>query len=245
MSSVIQNPFVVDIETIPLAASLEVEYPRELRQPPSNYKNAEAIAAWHERDEKAWRDGRVKQCSLNPRLGRVLCIGMTTEDSTDATTAFAKREEDEAKLLRDFWHEAGMAGGQVVTWNGTFDLRFLILRSLAHGVRPTVRPEIINGWFRRYYTHPHFDCRAVIHNWQQYEEDEGLREWAAYFGLPQREEGIATVSGADVARLFADGEIVKLETYCACDVMDTLRVYEKLAPMFDAKRAGLTMQLSA
>lgn len=237
----IDNPFVIDIETIPLRASLDMEYPRDLRTPPSNYKKDDAIAEWYVRDEKTWRENRVKECSINPRLGRVLCIGMTTDDSSDATTSFAMREEDEAKLLRDFWYEAGMAGGRVVTWNGTFDLRYLVIRSMLHGVTPTVRPETIRDWFRRYSTFPHFDCRAVIHNWNQYEEGEGLHEWAAFFGLPERDESLRGITGADVARLFTEGKTTTIEAYCACDVMDTKRIYERLAVMFDHKRADLKL----
>lgn len=243
MTSVIDHPFVIDIETLPLRAALDAEYPREMRQPPSNYKNADAIATWRTADEAKWREGRVKECSLNPRLGRVLCVGMTTEDGTDATTSFAKREEDEAELLRGFWHEAGMAGGRVVTWNGTFDLRFIVIRSMLHNINPTVRPEIIKDWFRKYATYPHFDCRAVLLNWEQYAEDEGISEWAAFFGLPERDEAIRGLGGNDIARLFAEGNTTAIETYCACDVMDTKRIYQKLAPMFDARRP--TLRLSA
>lgn len=230
-----ESPFIIDIETLPLRASLDEPYPRELRQPPANYKAADAIAGWYERDEKQWRENRVKHCSLNPRLGRVLCIGMTTNDGTDATTSFAMREEDEAKLLRGFWYEAGMAGGRVVTWNGTFDLRFILIRSLYHGIDPTVRPETVNAWFRRYTVFPHFDCRAVLNNWSQYEEDEGLASWSKFFGLPEREEPIRGLGGADVARLFAEGQTTLIEAYCACDVMDTKRIYERLAPTYDAR----------
>ena len=69
---------VIDIETVPLAASMAAAYPAAERQPPANYRNADAIDAWRERDRLAWAQERAKTCSLSPRLGRVLCVGMAT-----------------------------------------------------------------------------------------------------------------------------------------------------------------------
>ena len=240
------NPLILDIETLPLAASLNEPYPRSERTPPSNYKNADAIAGWYERDEREWRANRVKACSINPRLGRILCIGYSTEDNIDAAVSFAKTEEEEPKLLRAFWETMGMEAGEVVTWNGTWDLRFIVVRSLVHRITPTVRPEIIAGWFRRYSTFPHFDCRGVLTNWQWGVEGEGLHEWAKTFGLPERPESIRGLTGADVCQLFADGKIATIEEYCGWDVMDTKRIYEQLAPMFDSGRSHfMNLQRSA
>lgn len=231
------NPLILDLETLPLAASLDVPYPRSERTPPKNYTKDDAIAGWYERDEREWRANRVKACSLNPRLGRILCVGVSTEDNTDASVTFAKTEADERRLLEMTWETIGMEAGEVVTWNGTFDLRYIVVRSLILNVRPSVRPEIITGWFRRYSTFPHFDCRAVLTNWQWGVEGEGLHEWAQSFGLPERPESIRDLTGADVSRLFAEGKITTIEEYCAWDVMDTKRVYAQLAPMFDTGRS--------
>lgn len=228
------HPLVIDVETLPLAAALQELYPRADRQPPSNWKDPAKIAEWYEADERKWRDNRVKECSLNPRLGRVLCIGYTTEDNQDASVNFAKTEADEPALLRAFWETIGMESGEVVTWNGQWDLRFLIIRSMVHGIRPTVRSEIVRGWFRRYSTYPHFDVRAVLTNWDQYESGD-LTEWSRFFNLPERDEAIRHLTGADIARLYAEGNIVAIEAYCAADVNDTRLLYERVAPMLDNK----------
>ena len=60
---------IIDIETVPLASALAAPYPEAERQPPSNYKNADAIERWHEKDRAEWQASRVKACSLDPRLG--------------------------------------------------------------------------------------------------------------------------------------------------------------------------------
>lgn len=231
------NPMVLDIETLPLAAALDLPYPKDERSAPSNYKDPEKIAAWFEADERKWRESRVKECSVNPRLGRVLCVGMTTEDGADATVTFAKTEADEKQLLFDLWREIGVQAGELVTWNGSWDLRFILIRSMYHGLKPTVRAETIAAWFRRYSLFPHFDCRQAVNNWQTFTEGEGLHEWAAFFHLPERPETIRGLTGADVARLYADGKITTIEEYCAWDVMDTKRIYEQLAVMYDDGRS--------
>jgi hypothetical protein len=238
------NPLVLDIETLPLAAALELPYPRDERTPPSNYKNPDAIEGWYERDERDWRDKRVKACSINPRLGRVLCMGVTTEDNTDVAVTFAKSEAEEPKLLRAFWETMAMEGGEVVTWNGQWDLNFMVIRSMVHKITPTIRPEQIAGWFRRYSVYPHFDCRAVLTRWQWGVEGEGLHEWAGTFGLPERPETIRGLTGGDVSRLYAEGKITTIEEYCGWDVKETKHIYETLAPMYDAKH-HLAMRLSA
>lgn len=229
-----QHPLVLDIETLPLAAALNEVYPRDDRSPPSNWKDAAKIAEWYVADEKKWRTNRVHECSLNPRLGRVLCIGMTTEDNKDVSVTFAKTEADEPKLLRAFWETIGMEAGEVVTWHGSWDLRFLIIRSMVHGINPTVRPETVRAWFRKYSTYPHFDVRAVLTNWEQYEPGD-LTEWARFFSLPERPENIRHLTGADVARLYAEGDFTTLELYAAWDVADTQRLYERVAPMLDTR----------
>ena len=67
---------VIDIETVPLDAAMMEPYPAADRQPPSNYKLPEAVAQWRVKDVLAWDNARAKECSLTPRLGRVLCIGI-------------------------------------------------------------------------------------------------------------------------------------------------------------------------
>lgn len=227
-----QNPMCLDLETLPLLSALTEPYPEGERPPPANYRDPVKIQEWRETDERKWRDGRVKQCSLNPRLGRILCVGMSSSDGTDAAVNFAKTEDDEASLLRIVWDEIGMEGGEVVTWNGGFDLRFLVIRSMVHRINPTVRAETIRGWFRRYSTYPHFDCRAVLNNWETFAEGEGLTEWAKFFGLLEREEAIKNLTGADVSRLFAEGNLTLIEAYNAADIRDIKDIYERLAPTF-------------
>ena len=66
--------FAFDIETVPLADALAAPFSRDSVSPPSNYKNPEAIEGFYVKAEATWRASRVKACSLNPRLGRIVAI---------------------------------------------------------------------------------------------------------------------------------------------------------------------------
>lgn len=214
---------VLDLETVPLAAALEAPYPSEERQPPANYKAEDAIARWREADRQKWRDDRVKACSVNPRLGRIVCAATPTD------TVLAPREADEPALLRAVWAWLAASGGRVVTWNGAFDLRFLLVRSLAHRVAPTVDPFTIGRWFHRYQTTPHFDCKSVLLNGDVKVAGEGLAEWGAFLGLGTKADGR---SGADVWPLYQAGDLEAIRTYCQQDAALTHAIYDTLAPYF-------------
>jgi hypothetical protein len=214
---------IIDIETVPLAASLLAPYPEADRNPPANYKSDDAIAKWRASDRETWTKGWTKECSLNPRLGRVLCVGMPHG------VVVAETEMREVDALREFWKAVWKSGGDVVTWNGGWDLRFLVIRSLARGIEPTVPSETIRSWFRKYATAPHFDCKAVLTNWEPFKAGEGLSEWGTFLCGGGKCEGM---TGADVFPLYQLGHFQEIADYCAQDVAATLAIYNKIAPMF-------------
>lgn len=225
-------PLVLDIETVPLATAMDAPYPED-RQPPANYKSAETIARWREQDRVNWAEARAKECSLNPRLGRIHTLGFASCDDEGVRVhggvLVAPTEADEAKLLTRFWSLVVDEAGYVVTWNGAWDLRFIVLRSIVHHVTPTVGSGIIKGWLRKYQTYPHFDCKAVLLNWDVRIAGEGLSEWADALNVPGKLEGL---SGKDVYPLYLGGMHAEIAEYCAADVEATRRVFYKLAPYF-------------
>ena len=216
-------PLILDIETVPLAAAMDAPYPKDDRHPPANYKSEEAIAKWRATDEQKWADERAKECSLNPRLGRILCIG------TSDGTWMAREEADEADVLRTFWQSVDTHHGQVVTWNGSWDLRFILMRSLYHNVSPTISGSIISAWFKKYTTAPHFDAKAILLNWDVRISGEGLDRWAKFFGLAGKLGGI---SGADVYPLYLAGHFDEIGEYCAQDVAATQAIYERIKGVY-------------
>jgi hypothetical protein len=213
---------VLDIETVPLDDALAAPYPAETRQPPANYKSEDAIGKWRVSDRAAWETNRAKECSLNPRLGRILCLG------TSEGTILAPTVDEEPALLRQAWEWLHAHAGQVVTWNGTWDLRFILIRSLHHNVIPQVPGSVINQWFRKYSYAPHFDVKAALMNWE-IRAGEGLGEWCRFLSVEGKTEGL---SGADVWPLYQAGQLDEIAAYCAQDVQATLNVYRLVQPFF-------------
>lgn len=221
-------PLVLDIETIGLEASLTVSYPRDDFSAPANYKNAEAINDWHDRNAKDWSAKREKECSLNPRLGRIVCFGYAGPNG-DPATLYAMTEADEAALLTDAWTLIAAHAGRVVTWNGAFDLRWLVVRSLAHGIVPLIDAATIREWFKKYAVFSHFDVKAALMNWDMKAAGEGLDEWAMFFGLPGKPEGI---DGGMVAWMFREEQHDLIREYCASDVANTKAMYGRVSQYF-------------
>lgn len=223
---------VVDIETIGLASSMAAPYPEADRNPPGNYKLPDATEKWRASDKERWAAERSKECSTNPRLGRILCIGGQRTDEAEPGVQYAATEADEARVLERFWEAADGTDGRVVTWNGQWDLRFIIIRSLALGVKPSLPRNIISQWMRKYSLNPHFDCKAALVNHDHslmMSGAEGLDAWATFFGLPGKAGGM---HGGEVWPAFQRGEHQRIADYCAGDVSATGGIYQRIAPMF-------------
>ena len=220
---------VIDIETVPLAASMAAPYPEGERQPPANYKNPETIEAWRERDRLAWAQERAKTCSLSPRLGRVLCVGMATPG--DEEVYYAATEDAECEVLRAFWDEMMPDGmpSKVVTWNGSWDLRFLVVRSLLLGVTIPVDAHIVRAWAKPYNTVWHTDVKRALVG-DGIVKGEGLDEWAQAFGLPGKTDGW---SGASVYPAYLEGRHDEIREYCAGDVFATRDLYLRVAHIIE------------
>lgn len=213
---------VVDIETLPLRSSLSALYNPADFSPPSNY-GAEAANRWHLKNEADWRAKLGKASSTNPRLGRVLCVG------TNHGLYYAKDEADEPTVLREFWRLAAEADGYVIGWNSAWDLRFLLIRSMVHGILPTVSGNTVQLWFKRYVYAPHFDCKAVLTSWDSKVAGEVLDEWAKALGIAGK---MADVDGGDVSWMYDEGQHQLIQDYCAQDVATTLAIYERIAPFY-------------
>lgn len=214
---------VIDIETVPLAQSLTVPFDRATAQPPANYKSPDAIAKWLDGAEAEYATKRVKECSVNPRLGRVLCIGFDHGTHTDVLTATT--EDDESRILWEFWSLAAECGAPYVTWNGAFDLRYLIIRSIVHGLNPSVDTT---SWFTRK-LHPHFDCKAALMNWEVRVAGEGLDEWAQALDIIGKSDGW---DGSKVYSAYVDGRCDDIAAYCRQDVVVTAAIYDRIKGWF-------------
>lgn len=230
---------VLDIETVPTEAALALPYPEAERTPPSNYSKPDSIAAWRDKDRAAWELDRIKGYSLSARLGRVLCVGLRPLAGDRTVVAMAPTEAEEALVLARVFAALREHGGRVVTWNGSWDLQFLVTRAMICGVAPGLVPETIRAWFRRYSYGPHYDAKAVLTQWAPPAKGEGLDQWARALDLTGKTDG---VDGSAVYGLYQAGRLDAIEAYCAQDVDTTHAIYQRVAAVYggvDAPRVAL------
>ena len=221
-------PLVLDIETAPLASSLELPYPN--RRPPANYKSDDTIAKWRKDDEERWQDERIKEYSLNALYGRIVCFGWLNTDTGDDGVLLAGDEAYEIDLLEKAWEFIGLNDGHVVTWNGSWDLQFLRNRSIVRGVAPSVPGRTLELWFSKFRRRPHCDCKAFLLN-GELRANEGLGVWAKALGTPGKMPGM---SGSDVWSLVAGGMYDEVAEYCLQDVRATAAIYARIRPYLES-----------
>lgn len=220
-------PLILDIETVPTDKGLAMPYPEADRHPPANYKSEDTIAKWRTADRERWAAERAKDCSLNPRLGRVLCIGYAT--ATSSGVWMADTPDHEADILAAFWAKCAEQNGKVVTWNGSWDLTFLVTRSMLYFPNVPIPGNTIAKWFGKYRYWPHFDCKAALTQWAPPRAGEGLHQWAEFLGVEGKLDGL---SGADVYPLYLGGQFDEIAAYCEADVKATHNIYRTIAPFF-------------
>lgn len=220
----------IDIETVPLEASLQRPYPEAERQPPANYKSAEAIYGWREKDIAAWQEERIKAYSLSPLFGRVVAVGLASDPPGDLSdeivtqSMLARQEADEADVLRRLWARVEREAEPLVTWNGMgFDVPFLLVRSAILGV-PTPR----GNFLRRYDSRLHYDVKMVTAGWDSYRaRGSTLADWAQAFGLSGK-----LAHGSEVYTMFRSGQLAEIGAYAAGDARLTLQLYHRVSPIF-------------
>lgn len=199
---------VLDIETVANAGAL-ASYDEEGREPPANYKSEDAIERWREKDRAAY----AKECALSPRTGQIVCIG---------TSAVMLHGGAEADLIRGAFDVLTDAK-PLVTFNGLgFDLPYLFTRAAILGLTIPVQ---CSDYLRRYSLWPHVDLFAVLSNYGQARKGDSLHGWARAFGLAVTDD----TSGADVAAMWAAGNVDGIAAHCASDVALTEQLYTRLA----------------
>lgn len=221
-------PLVLDIETAPLSSALELPYPE--RKPPANYKSDETIAKWRKDDEQRWQDERIKEYSLNALYGRIVCFGYLNTETGEDGVVLAGDEAFEMDLLEKAWELIAAAHGEVVTWNGSWDLQFIRNRSIVLGVKPTISGRVLDLWFSKFRRRPHLDCKSFLLN-GEVRANEGLGVWAKALGTPGKMPGM---SGADVWSLVAGQMFDEVAEYCLQDVRATAAIYARIRPYLES-----------
>lgn len=216
---------VFDIETVPDVAGL-----RRLRPQWQALPDAEvAERAFAERREKTGSD------FLPLHLHRIVAIGCAFRDAQGfRVRCLGTEQDDEAKLITDFFRLIDRYTPQLVSWNGGgFDLPVLHYRGLIHGVVASRywdwgdddKEFKWNSYLGRYHTR-HLDLMDVLAMFQP-RANAPLDQMAKLCGFP----GKLGMDGSKVLDAFQKGEIDAIRNYCETDVMNTWLVYLRFQKM--------------
>jgi predicted PolB exonuclease-like 3'-5' exonuclease len=208
-----------DIETVPDVAGL-----RRLRPAWRSLDDAEvAGSAFEERREKTGSD------FLALHLHRVVAIGCAfRDDSGFRVRCLGTPQDDEARLIQDFFRLIDRYTPQLVSWNGGgFDLPVLHYRALVHGIAAARYWEMgdedrdfrWNNYIGRYHTR-HLDLMDLLAMYQP-RATAPLDELARLAGFA----GKLGMDGAHVWDAFQRGELQGIRNYCETDVVNTYLLY--------------------
>jgi predicted PolB exonuclease-like 3'-5' exonuclease len=134
--------------------------------------------------------------------------------------------EGERGIIEEFFKFIEKTKPKLISFNGrNFDLPMLMIRALKYNLSIPAYFDNSNKWenYRvRYSENFHIDLMEVLGN---YGAVRGLKldVLAQMSGLP----GKFDVQGADIYKLYFDGELEKIEEYCESDVLNTYWLWLK------------------
>ena len=218
----------VDIETIPTAEEALIREISESIQPPKTMSKAETIAKWEAEDKPRLIDEAVAKTSLDGTYGRVCCISYAFGDAPVEGII----DRDEKKVLSQFFKvcTAGAVdpntktpvGAIVIGHNvASFDLRFLWQRAIINKIQPPkCLPWDGKPWGDRiadtmYLWNPDKDKRISLH------------KLCLALGIPSPKE--SGITGADIARFWAQRKYEEILTYAQADVTATRECYRRMS----------------
>lgn len=170
--------------------------------------------------------------ALNGDFGQILCIGFIDEDTGGRIKSgilgwdepHERFKNDERNILNRFWEL--MRGfrpdrDRIVGHNiFDFDLKFILKRSVVHGVRPGVDLS-----FARYRNQPIYDTMMEWERWS-FNSRISLDRLARVLNLPSsKEQGI---DGSRVYELYLAGDHRAIHDYCLRDVALIRRIYKRM-----------------
>ncbi len=177
-----------------------------------------------------------EKLGLSPFTGEVISLAMYDLERKSGAVYFAADDsvldyEDgdikykvrsEAELLEDFW-ESARSYNVFVTFNGrSFDVPFLIHRSIIHGVRPTI--ELASQrYLDRQHAPYHVDLLDEFSFHGAMRRRPSLQLLCDSYNIPYEKEG---VGGEDITELYSHKRFRDIAEKNAADVAATTKLYE-------------------
>lgn len=176
---------------------------------------------------------------FSPLTGEIVAIGVgdyekekgvvyyqnkrVSQEETEVEN-YVLKPRSEKEMLEDFW-EGAREYETFVTFNGRgFDVPFILMRSVVHGVKPT--RDLMDGrYLYQQRNARHIDLMDQLSFYGAVFKKPSLHLYCRAFGIPSpKAEG---VSGDDVAALFTEGKYEDIARYNIRDVVATAELYTK------------------
>ena len=151
----------------------------------------------------------IETTGLSPLVHRVVCIGMADEEKEPGTII----GENERDLLLKFW-EALPDGAELVGFNLSFDIGFLTLRCLRHGISPV-----------KLLAAGKTDLSKLVRDIVPGERYMSLARLAKFFGIEKRTDGAAIPDAWERRDLNA------IQEHCEEDVAIVKTLWQILRPL--------------
>lgn len=208
-----------DIETVP-----DVDGLRALNESFAELTDEQvAQSAFDERRARTGSD------FLPLHLHRIVAIAcLFRDDSGIRIKSIGTADDDEARLVGDFFRIIERHTPQLVSWNGGgFDAQVLHYRALIHGISASRYWELgdddrefrFNHYIGRYHAR-HLDLMDLLARYTP-RANAPLDQLAKLCGFP----GKMGFDGAQVWPAFRDGRLAEIRAYCETDVANTFLVY--------------------
>ncbi len=189
-------------------------------KPPANLKDPEKIkAAIAEKKAE-----QVAQAALDPDYGQIVAIayqvGFCGEPQVVKIGSGNNLTPNtyEIDIVAAFWENFAKVFGRCCGYNIlNFDLPYLLRRSMAFGIKPSIVPTLA-----KYRIDPVFDLYQILYNWQP---GKGLKTVAKLYGIPVP---AGDLDGSQVAAMDAE----TLKGYVLSDLQVTVKLFKKMNSVY-------------
>ena len=199
-----------------------------------NLKDPVKIAAKMEEERALFDQKLCKKMSTDPTLCQ-LCTFVGIIYDTDsgesieevAVQVTAEDDNDDYLAVTDGWKFIARAYQEripLVSFNGIgFDLPVMFFRAMLQDV--PVDGFMYNRLLMKYKNQFHYDLMQILAGWDRTRWNK-LEYYLQLFGLGSKEG----MSGADVYPAYMAGEFNKIKEYCRNDVLETCKLFARVAP---------------
>jgi uncharacterized protein YprB with RNaseH-like and TPR domain len=214
---------VFDIETVPHPWDSFDEYTKkQLTKSAKTKEEVEAVKSTLGLSPLTGSIVSLAMYDLGRKLGAVYYVGDSSHETYNEGE-FVAKERTEKEILEDFW-EGARSYDIFVTFNGrAFDVPFLLHRSIAHGLTPTI--QFSQNRYLNKQTFPyHVDLMDELTMYGAMSKRPSLHLLLRAYGIESTKD---IVDGSQVAELFRSGKFRDLISHNIDDVIATTALYEK------------------